>query len=349
MYVKTDIDKIIIEPEQSIKESMAVMDAGGLQAILVADRDRRFLGILTDGDLRRHFLKGDGLDTQVKDILKDGYKTADSEKQGEIERLFKDNRINHIPLLNPDKTIRALAIRSDTRSSSNFDEVSVVAMAGGKGTRMAPLSNIIPKPLFPVGHSTMLEKIFDTYLSQGFNSFMVIVNYKKELIRSYFSEVKHDYLIEFLEESEYLGTVGGLVQFRDRFTENFFLTNCDVLTDIDYRDFLEHHLRSKATITILGLQKVSKIPYGVIDIDSTGRVSGITEKPDQVNTIMTGIYLVNVAALDSIPPGKECGMDELIRNVIDMGGLVSCYVIDDGWYDIGQFDEYKKLLSQLDY
>tara|TARA_B100000965_G_scaffold400592_1_gene422772 strand:+ start:1149 stop:2204 length:1056 start_codon:yes stop_codon:yes gene_type:complete len=350
MYLKKDLNKIIVSSSINLKESLNIINDGGIQAALVVDEHNIFLGIVTDGDVRRHLLKNGDLEAPISDLIhKNKSIVSYIEDETELKKLFNKKKINHIPILNSDDHIISIALRSDINNEKikNVDS-SVVVMAGGKGSRLAPLTNIIPKPLIPIGYSTIVEKIFDSFVNQGFNDIKLIINYKKELIKSYFNELDHSYKIDFLEESKYLGTIGGIKEFADELTKNFIITNCDVVTDTDYHNFFDHHIKKDAYLSILGLKKSSKVPYGVLKLDKEFNVKGLKEKPKQTHTIMTGIYILNKKALDFIPDDKECGMDELIEALIANNKLVTSYVIEDGWYDMGQFSEYKKLLMLID-
>ena len=145
-----------------------------------------------------------------------------------------------------------------------------------------------------------------------------------------------------------MGTIGGIKEFSDKLTDNFVVTNCDVVTDINYHNFFEHHIKKDAYLSILGFEKSSKVPYGVLRLDKESNVEGLQEKPKQTHTIMTGIYIINKRALDYIPSDVEFGMDELIETLIANNKAVTSFVIKDGWYDMGQFSEYKKLLMHID-
>ena len=313
------------------------------------NRDTTFAGIVTDGDIRRHLLKDGNLETTIGTVIKKNCTIALTDDDNELKKIFQRKKINHIPILNKEKKIVALALRTDL-NNKNHENISssIVVMAGGKGSRLAPLTNIIPKPLIPIGYSTIVEKIFDSFVNQGFNEFKLIVNYKKELIKSYFNELEHLYNLEFFEESKFLGTIGGIKEFSDKLTDNFVVTNCDVVTDINYHNFFEHHIKKDAYLSILGLEKSTKVPYGVLRLDKESNVEGLQEKPKQTHTIMTGIYIINKKALDYIPSDVEFGMDELIEILIANNKAVTSFVIKDGWYDMGQFSEYKKLLMHID-
>ena len=349
MHIKKNLKKITVTCDIDLRETLIRLNNGGIQALLVINRDTTFAGIITDGDIRRHLLKDGNLETTIGTVIKKDCTIALTDDDNELKKIFQRKKINHIPILNKEKKIVALALRSDL-NNKNHENISssIVVMAGGKGSRLAPLTNIIPKPLIPIGYSTIVEKIFDSFVNQGFNEFKLIVNYKKELIKSYFNELEHLYNLEFFEESKFLGTIGGIKEFSDKLTDNFIVTNCDVVTDINYHNFFEHHIKKDAYLSILGLEKSTKVPYGVLRLDKESNVEGLQEKPKQTHTIMTGIYIINKKALDYIPSDVEFGMDELIEILIANNKAVTSFVIKDGWYDMGQFSEYKKLLMHID-
>lgn len=349
MYINKDLKNIIVSSNTSLKDSLKALNDGGIQALLVIDNKEEFKGIVTDGDIRRYLLKDGDLDALIGSVIKKESTVCMVEDENELKGIFKRKKINHIPILNKKNQIVALAMRTDLNNKKykNINS-SIVVMAGGKGSRLAPLTNIIPKPLIPIGYSTIVEKIFDSFVNQGFNDFKLIINYKKELIRSYFNELEHSYNLEFLEESKFLGTIGGIKEFSNKLTDNFVVTNCDVVTDINYHKFFEHHVKKDAYISILGLKKSTKVPYGVLKLDKESNVEGLKEKPKQTHTIMTGIYIINKKVLDYIPSNVELGMDELIETLIANNKVVTSFVIKDGWYDMGQFSEYKKLLMHID-
>jgi dTDP-glucose pyrophosphorylase len=349
MFIIKDLKKFTISPKLQIKKSLSALNDGGVQAILVVDDDKKkFIGIVTDGDFRRYLLKDGNFDSEISAIVNKECTTSDSLDEGKLNQIFSQKNINHIPIVNDNNHLIGLALRSKQSNKRNDNKVSVVVMAGGKGSRLAPLTNIIPKPLIPIGYSTIAEKIFDTFVNQKFNDFKLIINYKKELIKSYFNEINHQYHLKFLEETKFLGTVGGMKEFSEEFSDNFFLTNCDVVTDVDYHKFFEDHINKKSYLSVLGFKKLTTVPYGVLELNEESMVTALSEKPDQTHIIMTGIYILNKKALDFIPDNEEFGMDQLIDCLIKNNKIVSSFVIEDGWYDMGQFSEYKKLLLHLD-
>mgnify|MGYP001365588042 CR=1 FL=1 len=220
-------------------------------------------------------------------------------------------------------------------------------MAGGKGSRLLPLTRIIPKPLIPVGSETMLEKIINNLHASGFNQFRVIVNYKKELIKSYMNEIDYSYDLQFIEEDEYSGTVGGLSLLKKHIEGEFILTNCDIISFLNYRAMIEWHKKHDAELTVLGVIKRTDVPYGVVKVNKESYITEIEEKPRYHHMIVSGLYVLNSSVLKLIPEGKPFGMDQLINKLLTMGKNVTCYPLDDGWHDIGQFKEYKNLMRNI--
>lgn len=349
MYITKNLENITVFDNVKINKALNILNDGGAQVLLVINEFDKFQGIITDGDVRRYILKDGNLNSQISEIMNKDFRYSSSFNESILQEIFNENNINHIPIIDEEKRLIGLALKSKPNNNERINEkISVVVMAGGKGSRLAPLTNIIPKPLIPIGFSTISEKIFETFYSQNFNDFKLVINFKKELIKSYFNELDHDYSIEFFEEEKFLGTIGGIKEFSNNLTDNFFLTNCDVVSDTNYSQFLEDHIREDAYLSILGLKKTSKVPYGVLELDNKSNVKGLIEKPSQTYTIMTGIYILNKKVLDYIPKNKEFGMDELIKTLINERKKVYSHVIEDGWYDMGQFSEYKKLLLHLD-
>ena len=223
-----------------------------------------------------------------------------------------------------------------------------VILAGGKGTRLAPYTTVLPKPLMPVGDKTMMEIILDNFRGQGFHRFHAVVNHKRDLIKSYFQEARADYGLEFVDEDTPLGTAGGLALLHGKVTSAFILTNCDVIAKVDYRAIMAWHLDARADLTILGVRRKMQIPYGVIEMGPGNIVNGITEKPCFQHVIMSGIYVLEPSVLGCIPPGRPFGFDELIVECQRRDFRVRCYEIADGWFDMGEFEEYKSLLRHFD-
>jgi len=348
MKIINDISNIIVYGQTPLKEALLKLDDNGLQILLVAEKDGKLLGVITDGDIRRYILQGGLFDEVALKLANTNFLSIDLKDIAYINDMFDQNQINQLPIVDENGCLQSLAIRSENylRLFEKKD-TPVVIMAGGKGTRLSPLTNIIPKPLIPVGGVTMLEKIIEKFHIQNFNDFRVIVNYKKELISSYLSEIDVPYDIKLINENKYRGTAGGLSDLKGTLDGDFILSNCDILASLNYQALLDWHNDHNAALTILGVRKNMDVPYGVITINKELSVTKIQEKPSFNYLIVSGVYVINSSVLDYISENEVLGMDELIARLIIKGIEVSCYPIEDGWYDMGQFDEYRNLIKNL--
>jgi NDP-sugar pyrophosphorylase family protein len=223
----------------------------------------------------------------------------------------------------------------------------VVIMAGGLGTRLKPLTNIIPKPLIPIGEKTILEKIMDQFESIGCTRFHMSVNYKYDMIEYYLSQLEHRYDISFFREETPLGTIGSVSLLKDKINSPFFVSNCDILIDQDYRDVYDYHVENNNDITIVTAVKTYSIPYGVIESGKNGIMTDAKEKPEFTYMINTGVYILNPELIDEIPEGKFFHITDLMDKVRSRGGQVGCFPVSEkSWTDIGEWNEYVKIVNR---
>lgn len=342
------LEKIIIDQYTPFIEALKKLDDGGQQILLVVDKDKRLRGVLTDGDFRRHILKNQSLNIPVKEIMNTGFLALSQHEKSKAQEILKSRPINHVPIVDDQENIVDLVTSLDfIRGKTKEYDLPVVIMAGGKGTRLSPLTKIIPKPLMPVGDQTMLEAILENFESNGFKKFYVIVNHKKELIKSYFIENSVPHQVRFIEEEEFLGTAGGLYMLKDTLESTFVLSNCDIIAKLNYGSMLDWHFEHQADLTIVGVRKRVDIPYGVINVNQENYVISIAEKPYYNFMIISGVYVLEPSLFKIIPDNKFYAMDQLIEDCLGAGKKVTCYPLEDGWFDMGQFEEYKGLLKQF--
>ncbi len=348
MYQFDDVNKITVNEDCMLHDGLEVLDREGLQIILIVDDKNKLIGTITDGDVRRHILRGHELDVPVSEIMNRNFTSLAEERFDEAISILKSAEFNHIPIIdNHGSVTKVITNQEKNITVSDKKNVPVVIMAGGKGTRLSPLTKIIPKPLIPVGDVTMLEKIMSNFYDQGFGKFYIIVNYKKELIKSYIAELDHPYEIIFIEESEYYGTAGGLRALNNIINGAFILTNCDILTEVNYQSFINWHCEHNASLTVLGVRKQIDIPYGVISVDKDSLITSIKEKPSFHHVIVSGVYILNSKELANIPAGKRYDMDKMINDLLTRNENITCFPIEKGWFDMGQFKEYRTLLKHF--
>ena len=218
----------------------------------------------------------------------------------------------------------------------------VVIMAGGRGTRLHPLTEHTPKPLVRVGRKPMLQTIIEQFAAQGFVRFTLCVNYKAELIEEWFGDgAKMGVSIDYSRETEPLGTAGGL-RLIDRPERRFIVANADVLAQIDYNDLLAHHDGRNAIATMCLAYHQHQVPYGVAHTEG-GFVARISEKPIESWLVNAGIYVCEPRLIDEIPLGR-CDMTDLLGKA---GGFVSAYEMDGYWHDIGTFQSLEQAEAML--
>jgi len=217
-------------------------------------------------------------------------------------------------------------------------------MAGGRGTRLAPLTNIWPKPLIPVNEKTIIEDIMDKFVEVGCNKFYLSVNYKAEVIKQYFENLNSSYYqISYIQEEKPLGTAGSLYLLKDKIHSAFFVTNCDILIDEDYTAIYDYHKANHNEITMVAAIKSFPIPYGTIETKEGGQLNSIQEKPELSFKINTGMYILEPNLLKEIPENEFLHITTLIEKLHQEGRKVGVFPVSEGsWSDIGNWEEYIK-------
>jgi NDP-sugar pyrophosphorylase family protein len=219
-------------------------------------------------------------------------------------------------------------------------------MAGGNGPRLRPLTNVLPKPLIPIGEKTIIEEIFKRFGNHGCNEFFISVNYKAELIEFYLRNQQLPYQLNFFKEENPLGTAGSLSLLNHKINQTFFVSNCDILIEQDYSELLDFHRQNENEITIVAVLKNYPIPYGVIDTGNNGIFLNIQEKPEFTFKINSGMYILEPHLLNEIPINKFYYITQLINKVRDRKGQVGVFPVSEGsWKDIGSWDALQQYLG----
>lgn len=346
--------ELIINKSATIIEAMKQLDKTAKKILFVVD-DEKYMGSLTDGDVRRYILKTGKLDGLVLDACnKDSYYVKIGYNKNDVLEYMKKKDLKYVPVIDDNGFILELLLNADKESNLKINllkklNIPVVIMAGGFGSRLEPFTKVLPKPLIPIGEKTILEIIIDKFIDYGVNYVWLSVNYKSDIIKSYLSEQNLPCTINYIQEDKPLGTIGSLYLLKNKLdSELFILTNCDIIIDIDYLDLVEFHKKMENDVTIVSSAITYKIPYGVCRIKDGGILQNIEEKPDLNFLVSTGMYVINSKLVDIIPKNSFYNATDFIEKSISEGFKVSVYPIsENSWIDIGQWDEYKKAIGRL--
>ena len=349
------ISKKIVTAEKTIIQTMKLMDEAFTKLLLVFDGEV-FLGLITNGDLQRAIIAKTPFDTPIgKIVSREGKLFAhEGDDREKIKEWMLSKRAELMPVLDDKGQLVDVIFWDDVLSdASNNDnrpkiDLPVVIMAGGKGTRLKPITNVIPKPLVPVGDKTILEVIMDQFESIGCHKFYMSVNYKADMMKYYLSQLPHQYDVEFFMEDKPLGTIGSVSLLKGKITTPFFVSNCDSINEQDYRDVWDYHVNNHNDMTIVTMVKSFKIPYGVIETGEDGLMVSLSEKPELTYQVNTGVYILNPSCIEEIPEGEFFHITHLMEKIKARGGRVGCFPVSEhAWKDMGEWPEYLKMINVL--
>ena len=342
-----DIKKFIANSSITVSVAMQKIDGNAGGTLFLVDNNGKMIGCVTDGDIRRYLLAGGQMNGAV-------FAAANKQPRFartlyEAKHLFHNKNYAAIPIVDEDMAILDIYTDSDGLSKKKASlKVPVVINAGGKGTRLAPYTKVLPKPLIPVGDLPILEHIMNEYQSYDCTDFHIIVNYKRDLMKAYFADNERAYNITWYDEDKPLGTGGGLSLLKGVFKDTFFFANCDALLTADYESMLKFHKENGNVITMICAYKNINIPYGVVDMGVNGVIEGMREKPLMSFLTNTGIYIVEPSVVESMVDGETIGFPDIVERERQKGHKVAVYpVSENDWMDMGQIPELEKMRIKL--
>jgi len=346
---------ITIHPDTTISAAMKALNKTAEKCLMVVDENNKLLGSLTDGDLRRSILSGikfsedisSSFNTKPTILFKNKFSPE------EAKQFLRDKKLDLIPVVNEDNIvvdyITWFTLGEEVQTQESSLNVPVVIVAGGKGTRLEPFTKVLPKSLIPVQEKPIIQHIIERFTNVGCNEFHLTVNYKARILKAYFEELQPGYKIHFVEEQEPMGTAGSLRFLDGRFSQPFFITNCDIIIKANYASLYEFHKKGGYDITLVASAKEFIIPYGTCELNVDGDLSHINEKPHYDYLINTGLYVLNPEVLKVIPEKVYYHFTDLIEDSINQGKKVGVFPIDnDAWIDVGQWTEYKQAVESFD-
>jgi dTDP-glucose pyrophosphorylase len=340
--------QLLIGPNYSIRETLLKIDETGAQIALVADENHKLLGTVSDGDVRRGLLKGMTLADPVMRCMRNNPHTASSGETREyLIAKMRREQLHQLPIVDNDNRIVGLEILDEYLIPAHRENW-VFLMAGGMGARLGDLTKQIPKPMLRLGEKPLLEIIIERFIDQGFRKFFISVNYKAEVIESYFGHGERlGVKIEYLRENMRMGTAGSLSLLPELPVEPLVVANGDLLTNIDFAQMIEFHV-DHGNIATMGVSEYEfKIPYGVVR-EENGCIKSIEEKPLHKSLISAGVYVLSPEAIKCVPCKTFFDMPKLFEQLIANGSAASIYKVHGYWLDIGHLPDYHKAIADFD-
>lgn len=351
-------NEISIYENESIRNSLKKLNKTAHKVLLIVDKDQRLLGTITDGDIRRHILRGKSLEDDISEVFNRNphYLKKENFSINLVKKIMIEKKMELLPILDKENKVIDFITWNQAFSDGKKRQaiikekidVQVIIMAGGKGSRLEPFSKILPKPLIPIGEKPIVEMIIDEFKKQGICEYFLTLNYKGEMIKSYFDNIEKDYEIKYVLENGFFGTASSLKLLEDQLKDVFIVSNCDVMVKANFKEVLNLHIEQNALLTILSSVQHHKIPYGVLRLKEGGEIAEILEKPEYTFIINAGVYILSKETLRFIPEKKSFDMTDLIETLIKNNKKVVTYPVNENDYiDIGQWEEYKKSIEKL--
>jgi dTDP-glucose pyrophosphorylase len=343
-----DLPDHIILSDKSLITALEKLNSVPLNlSLFVLDKDGRMVGTLTDGDVRRGLIAGKKVTDCVSEFMIRDFYYLTMETLNTVKvRAIKSKGIKLLPILDSEKRIVQII---DFNKVETLLPVEAVLMAGGRGERLQPLTNTIPKPLLPLGSKTIIDYNIENLAKYGINRISISIKYLGEQIIDHFSGSEfRDIDITFISEKEPLGTIGALKQIAGFKEESVLVMNSDLFTNIDLEAFYLHFIESKATMSVASIPYNINIPYAVLDLEDN-EIKAFREKPTMTYYSNAGIYLFKKEIVENIPENSLFHATDLIEVLIKKGEKVTYFPIIGYWIDIGKPEDYKKAQEFIKY
>jgi dTDP-glucose pyrophosphorylase len=325
----------------TIRDAVCCLDQVAIKIVLVVDASGKLAGTISDGDIRRGLLRGLGMDSPITKVIHRNPFVAPPDMTREtITQLMVANKIQQIPVVDDQRHVVGLHLWDQITTPQTRPNIMVI-MAGGKGTRLRPYTEHCPKPMLPVGEKPMLEHIIDRAMANGFSHFMLAIHYLGHMVEDYFGDgTRINARIEYIREQAPLGTAGALSLLGLQPEAPLLVTNGDVLTDINYGDLLDFHIRHQAAATMAVRVHEWQHPFGVVQTQGLDIV-GFEEKPIARAHINAGVYVLSPESLTALKANENCDMPTLFERLQADGRRTVAYPMHEPWLDVGRHSDYE--------
>ncbi len=345
----TQYEDLMINDDCSIAEAMKKIENNSTGMVFLCGNGE-VTGSLSSGDIRRGMLKKISLSSPAFEVARRTPVLLRIREVSRADTVMKEMGITAIPLTDEKGKVIAVKI-SGVENVIYRDRTSLfiplVIMAGGRGLRLKPYTDILPKPLIPIGNQTITERILRKFRDYDCSPVYMIVNYRKEFIKAYFRE-EGKAEIRFIDEEKFLGTGGGLHLLKGMIRDTFFLSNCDILVEADYSNIYRCHKEQGNLVTVVCARKKVEIPYGTVEISEDGRIEKLKEKPVYHFNTSTGLYMIEPEFIEQIPENTFIHITDVIQICMEQGKRIGAYLIEEeNWMDMGQLEEMERMKEQL--
>lgn len=342
-------EKYTITEDTTILDGLKRLNelSSDIQTLFVISNEGKLIGTVTDGDIRRGLLSGVEISDNITSIAFRNFFSFNEENYSiNGIKLARQKRLDLVPFIdNTGKIIRMFNLK-DNHSALPID---AVIMAGGRGIRLAPLTDSTPKPMLPLGSKPIIEHNIDRLIQYGIDNICITIRYLGEQISSYFGDgSKKEASISYFEEVLPLGTIGAVGQLNHFTNDSILVMNSDLFTNIDFEEFYLHYIESGSDVAVASIPYNVSVPYAVLEVENDQIVS-LKEKPTYTYYSNAGIYLMKKSILEQIPANSAFDAPDLIEKITKNGGKVTTFPIVGYWLDIGKHEDYAKANELIKY
>jgi len=345
------ISEVCVSPNISIESAIITLRKSGHGCLVIVSKNNELLGTLTDGDLRAAILKRMSIKYSIKNLYNKNPKFLDRKNYNShsIRNLFIKHHLDLVPVTDKNKIKKIVTWTDFFPKKENLSNISAFILAGGKGNRLEPFTEVLPKPLIPVKGEPIIKIILDKFEEFKISNYWISINYKSEIIKSYLKNIKINGKINFIDEKKPLGTIGSLSLLPiKKLSDNIIISNCDIIIQSNYFYIYQHHVKKNLDMTVLVSHKNYRLPYGSCQITKSGMLKKINEKPEYEHFVNTGFYVLKKEFVKLIPKNTPLDMNDYINLLKKKGKKIGVYPIDDSsWQDVGEWIEYKKTISVI--
>ncbi len=329
----------IVPASGTVRDALAAVDRGAAGIALAVDGTGRLVGVATDGDLRRALLRGAELSAPLLPVLNSHFVALGrNQARADVLDQMVARHIDAVPVVDGDGRPVALHLLHaflEPVSRRNW----AVVMAGGRGARLRPLTDTVPKPMLRVAGRPILERIVLHLAGHGIHRIFLSVNYLAPVIEDHFGDGRTlGVEIEYLREEEPLGTAGALGLLREAPDRTMVVLNGDLVTSVDIAGLIGLHEQGGFAATVGTRRYVHTVPFGCVERDGD-RIVGLEEKPAIHREVNTGIYALAPHVVGLVSSGEAITMPELVGRVLGRGEPVGAFEVEDDWVDIGHRDQ----------